>query len=109
MNIISKFKKIAESISTRGIAKFICVASAMLILSSHPSAAQDFGGVTTFLDAVVDAITGEIGVAVSSLAVMAVGFMFMTGRMDWTHAVAVILGIAIVFGAASFVDGLSAN
>ena len=39
---------------------------------------------------------------------MAVGFSFMTGRMDWTFAVAIILGIAIVFGAASFVANLAA-
>lgn len=79
------------------------------LLLINQSAAQDFAGVTTFLDAIVTAITGPIGVAISSLAVMAVGFSFMTGRMDWTFAVAIILGIAIVFGAASFVKGLAAH
>jgi type IV secretion system protein VirB2 len=82
--------------------------AAMTLLAAEPSAAQDFGGVTTFLQAIVEAITGPIGVAVSALAVMAVGFSFMTGRMDWTFAVAIILGIAIVFGAASFVANITA-
>jgi len=41
--------------------------------------------------------------------VMAVGFSFMTGRMDWTFAVSIVIGIAIVFGAATFVSSLSAH
>jgi type IV secretion system protein VirB2 len=82
--------------------------TAMTLLSVGPSFAQDFSGVSTFLTAIVTAITGPIGVAVSAIAVMAVGFSFMTGRMDWTFAVAIILGIAIVFGAASFVANITA-
>ncbi|MGX9148007.1 TrbC/VirB2 family protein [Mesorhizobium sp. 128a] len=84
-----------------------CTAAFVTLIFATPSAAQDFNGVTTFLDAIVAAITGPIGVAISALAVIAVGFSFMTGRMDWTFAVSVIVGIAIVFGGASFVHGLS--
>ncbi|MBP2449666.1 TrbC/VirB2 family protein [Rhizobium leguminosarum] len=89
--------------------KFVAMIVAMVLLSSNPSAAQEFSGVTTFLEAIVKAITGPIGVAISALAVIAIGFSFMTGRMDWTFAVSIILGIAIVFGAASFVQGITAN
>lgn len=84
-------------------------AAIMTLAFASPSAAQDFSGVTTFLDAIVDAVTGPIGIAVSALAVMAVGFSFMTGRMDWTFAVSIVLGIAIVFGAATFVQGITAT
>ncbi|WP_217577438.1 TrbC/VirB2 family protein [Mesorhizobium sp. GbtcB19] len=77
------------------------------LLSTNPSFAQDFSGVQTFLGAIVAAITGPIGVSVSALAVIAVGFSFMTGRMDWTFAVSVVVGIAVVFGGASFVSGLA--
>ena len=75
---------------------------------TSPGAAQDFSGIQTFLETVVDAITGPIGIAISAIAVMAVGFSFMTGRMDWTFAVSIVLGIAIVFGAATFVDNITA-
>lgn len=95
--------------NTEKSVRFLLAFSAIFVLSTHPSLAQDFSGVTTFLDAIVNAITGPIGIAVSAIAVIAVGFSFMTGRMDWTFAVAVILGIAIVFGGASFVEGLSAS
>ncbi|SDO11370.1 TrbC/VirB2 family protein [Ensifer sp. YR511] len=84
-------------------------AAVMTLLLASPSAAQDFSGVTSFLQEIVDAITGPIGIAVSALAIMAVGFSFMTGRMDWTFAVSIVIGIAIVFGAATFVQGITAT
>ncbi|RWI46361.1 MAG: hypothetical protein EOR16_35665 [Mesorhizobium sp.] len=88
----------------------ICITIITLTLAStNPSFAQNFGGVQTFIQAIVTNITGPIGVSVSALGVIAVGFSFMTGRMDWTFAVAVIVGIAVVFGGASFVTGLSAH
>ncbi|WIW57096.1 TrbC/VirB2 family protein (plasmid) [Mesorhizobium mediterraneum] len=87
----------------------VSAAVLLTIIFITPSAAQDFNGVTTFLQAIVEAITGPIGVSISALAVIAVGFSFMTGRMDWTFAVSIIMGIAIVFGGASFVQGLAAR
>lgn len=105
-NLVKKYVSTAKA---EKVVRFFLTFSALFVLSTHPSFAQDFSGVTTFLDAIVDAITGPIGIAVSAIAVIAVGFSFMTGRMDWTYAVAVILGIAIVFGGASFVEGLSAS
>ncbi len=80
-----------------------------LVLSAQPSAAQEFSGITSFIQSIVDALTGPLGVACASIAVIAIGFVFMLGRMDWTFAISVIFGIAIVFGGASFVAGLSAQ
>lgn len=91
------------------LARLVAAALMMTLALAEPSAAQDFGGVTTFLQAIVEAITGPIGIAISALAVMAVGFSFMTGRMDWTFAVSIIIGIAIVFGAATFVGSITAS
>jgi type IV secretion system protein VirB2 len=88
---------------------FMFIVATVILFSAGPSYAQNFSGVETFLNAIVGAITGPIGVSVSAIAVIAVGFSFMTGRMDWTFAVAVIVGIAIVFGGASFVSGLTAH
>ncbi|MBY5775222.1 TrbC/VirB2 family protein [Rhizobium leguminosarum] len=89
--------------------RILATAALMTLALASPSAAQDFGGVSSFLEEIVGAITGPIGIAISALAVMAVGFSFMTGRMDWTFAVSIVLGIAIVFGAASFVEGITAS
>lgn len=109
MKYLGKLKSYILGVNPQNAVHVALTFAAIFLLSTHPSAAQDFSGVTNFLEAIVDAITGPIGVAVSAIAVMAVGFSFMTGRMDWTFAVAVILGIAIVFGGASFVQGLTAS
>ncbi|MEM8542074.1 MAG: TrbC/VirB2 family protein [Pseudomonadota bacterium] len=82
---------------------------AMMLISIEPSYAQNFGGVQSFLNKIVNNITGPIGVSIAALAVIAIGFSFLTGRMDWTFAVAVIVGIAIIFGGAAFVKGLKAT
>lgn len=109
MNTLLKIKGKAASMDMRSTVRLGLTAAMLFLTLAHPSAAQDFGGVETFLEAIVEAITGPIGIAVSAIAVIAVGFSFMTGRMDWTFAVAVIIGIAIVFGGASFVEGLTAS
>ncbi|MCP1200597.1 TrbC/VirB2 family protein [Notoacmeibacter sp. MSK16QG-6] len=91
---------------------FVSILGMTLLISAlltEPSAAQDFSGMETFLEEIVDLITGPIGVAISALAVIAVGFSFMTGRMDWVFAASIVIGIAIVFGGATFVEGLSAS
>ncbi|WFU07287.1 TrbC/VirB2 family protein (plasmid) [Rhizobium sp. CB3171] len=87
--------------------KFVAMIVAMVLLSSSPSTAQEFSGVTNFLDGVVEGITGPFGVAISAIAVIAIGFSFMTGHMNWTFAVSIIIGIAIVFGGATFVKGIA--
>ena len=87
----------------------LSLAAVMTLLLTEPSAAQDFSGMETFLEQIVELITGPIGVSISALAVIAVGFSFMMGRMDWVFAASIVIGIAIVFGGASFVDGLSAS
>jgi type IV secretion system protein VirB2 len=89
------------------VLKIFAAAFVIFLVFTEPSAAQDFSGVSTFLQKIVEAITGPIGIAIAGLAIMAVGFSFMTGRMDWTFAVSIILGIAIVFGAATFVSSIA--
>lgn len=112
MNILTEMSVKTLKNLTKSVGRRLPAASAVALLTivfATPSAAQDFNGVTTFLQAIVEAITGPIGVSISALAVIAVGFSFMTGRMDWTFAVSIVMGIAIVFGGASFVQGLTAR
>lgn len=90
-----------------GLIKFSLMCTFLTLAAVEPAAAQEFSGVTNFLNKIVEAITGPIGKAVAALAVIAVGFSFMTGRMDWTFAVAVVIGIAIVFGGATFVSNIA--
>jgi type IV secretion system protein VirB2 len=43
------------------------------------------------------------------IAVASVGFMMLTGRMNWRYGAVVILGCFILFGAASIVAGIQAT
>ena len=43
------------------------------------------------------------------IAVATVGFMMLTGRMNWRYGATVILGCFILFGASSIVAGIQAT
>jgi type IV secretion system protein VirB2 len=49
---------------------------------------------------------GSVATIVAVIAVASVGFMMLTGRMNWRHGAVVILGCFILFGAASIVAGI---
>ncbi|MCB2067197.1 MAG: TrbC/VirB2 family protein [Erythrobacter sp.] len=51
-------------------------------------------------------LLGSVATAVAVMAVAAVGFMMLTGRMNWRFGATVILGCFIIFGAASIVAGI---
>jgi type IV secretory pathway VirB2 component (pilin) len=53
-------------------------------------------------------LLGTVATVVAVIAVAAVGFMMLTGRINWRHGAAVILGCFILFGAASIVAGIRA-
>ena len=51
-------------------------------------------------------LLGNVATAVAVIAVAIVGFMMLTGRMNWRHGITVIVGCFILFGAAAIVAGL---
>ena len=53
-------------------------------------------------------LLGNVATTVAVIAVAIVGFMMLTGRMNWRHGATVILGCFILFGAASIVAGIQA-
>jgi len=61
----------------------------------------------TALQTLVDMMTGTTARLLSILAVVGLGIVAMTGRLSVRAALSVVLGIAIVFGAASIVDMFS--
>ena len=46
---------------------------------------------------------------VGVIAVMAVGYAKLTGRMDWGRAVTVLIGIGIIFSATTIVGWMSSG
>lgn len=51
-------------------------------------------------------LLGTVATVVAVMAVASVGFMMLTGRMNWRYGAVVILGCFILFGAASIVGGI---
>jgi type IV secretion system protein VirB2 len=53
-------------------------------------------------------LMGQVATTVAVIAVAMVGFMMLTGRLDWRFGATVIVGCFILFGAAAIVSGIRA-
>jgi type IV secretion system protein VirB2 len=51
-------------------------------------------------------LLGTVATVVAVIAIASVGFLMLSGRMNWRHGGIVILGCFILFGAASIVAGI---
>lgn len=51
-------------------------------------------------------LLGTVATTIAVIAVAFIGLMMLTGRMNWRHGAAVIVGCFILFGAASIVAGI---
>ena len=67
---------------------------------------QGSGPIVNALSWMQGTLLGNVATAVAVMAVAAVGFMMLTGRMNWRFGATVIIGCFILFGAASIVAGI---
>jgi type IV secretion system protein VirB2 len=51
-------------------------------------------------------LLGTVATVAAVIAIASVGFLMLSGRMNWRHGGIVILGCFILFGAASIVAGI---
>jgi type IV secretory pathway VirB2 component (pilin) len=92
--------------------RLISGAGLLALVSSfgaHAQTASDPRGSGPILAAVnwvQGTLLGNVATAVAVVAVAIVGFMMLTGRMNWRHAITVIVGCFILFGAAAIVAGI---
>ena len=54
-------------------------------------------------------LLGTVATVVAVIAVASVGFLMLTGRINWRYGATVILGCFILFGAASIVAGIQSS
>jgi type IV secretion system protein VirB2 len=54
-------------------------------------------------------LLGTIATVVAVIAVASVGFLMLTGRINWRYGATVIVGCFILFGAASIVAGIQST
>ncbi|MDB5702775.1 MAG: hypothetical protein JWL66_2974 [Sphingomonadales bacterium] len=64
------------------------------------------GPIVAAVDWLQGTLLGNVATAVAVIAVAAVGFMMLTGRINWRYGATVVLGLFILFGAASIVGGI---
>ena len=90
---------------TRGLA-----ALALTALSTPALAAgadpQGSGPIVAALMWLQGTLLGNVATAVAVIAVAMVGFMMLTGRMNWRFGATVIIGCFILFGAGAIVSGI---
>jgi type IV secretion system protein VirB2 len=87
-----------------------------LATMSAPALAQDSfadpagsGPIVGALSWLQGTLLGTVATVAAIIAVAVVGFMMLTGRMNWRYGATVILGCFILFGAASIVGGIQAS
>ena len=85
------------------------------LLSASPAFAQG-GGDPQGSGPIVAALTwlqgtllGNVATAVAVIAVAMVGFMMLTGRMNWRFGATVVIGCFILFGSAAIVSGIQST
>jgi type IV secretion system protein VirB2 len=75
-----------------------------LLLIGDPSYGQSFGRINSALQTLVNFMTGTTGRLLGILGVAGLGIAAWFGRLSYWRAGEIVLGIAIVFGAAEIVD-----
>src|SRR6476661_8349011 len=77
--------------------------SAAFAQSADPAGS---GPIVAALSWLQGTLLGNVATTVAVMAVAAVGFMMLTGRLNWRFGATVIIGVFILFGAASIVAGI---
>lgn len=89
---------------------FVVVAALALLLMADPACAQATGGggdITTFLQNIVNIITGTAGKLIAVLAICFVGIGALMGALSLRAAGGVILGVMLIFSASWIVNQIT--
>lgn len=95
----------------RMLRSFVALISALApvpVLASIPANPAGSGVIVNAVTWLQGTLLGTVATVAAVIAVAAVGFMMLTGRINWRHGAVVILGCFILFGAASIVAGIRA-
>jgi len=89
---------------------------AAVMLLAMPSAAlaqqqvqQSDDPITSALVWMQGILLGPIATSLAVMAVAGVGFMMLTGRMNWRYGGTVIIGVFIIFGAPRLVGSIGGS
>jgi len=96
--------------------KFLRIASLLALLQGAPVLAQDSfsdpagsGPIVHAVNWLQGTLLGTVATVAAIIAVASVGFLMLTGRMNWRYGATVILGCFILFGAGAIVAGIQST
>lgn len=92
----------------RGFAAIPLIALSAPALAAGQVDPQGSGPIVSALMWLQGTLLGNVATAVAVIAVAMVGFMMLTGRMNWRFGATVIIGCFVLFGSAAIVSGIQA-
>jgi type IV secretory pathway VirB2 component (pilin) len=81
----------------------------MILSYASTSLADSAAGSSVFVAAISwlqDLLLGTVATSIAVIAIAAIGFGMLTGRVNIRHGATVVLGCFILFGASTIVNGL---
>lgn len=84
-------------------AAFLNSPAAAQVATPNP---QGSGPILAAVEWLQGTLLGNVATAAAVIAVAFIGFMMLTGRMNWRHGATVIIGCFVLFGAATIVAGI---
>ena len=100
------FNRGARRIQTAAMVAFTLTTSASAAQLGDPAGSGVIVSAASWLQGT---LLGTLATIVAVIAVAAVGFGMLTGRINWRHGAVVILGCFVLFGAASIVGGIQST
>jgi type IV secretion system protein VirB2 len=97
--------------SMNTVRRFASLASSIVVIVASPAHAQTgdpvgSGPIVGAMQWIQGTLLGNVATAAAVIAVAMVGFLMLSGRMNWRFGATVILGCFILFGAATIVAGI---
>ncbi len=83
--------------------------AALAAAPAHAQAQADPAGSSPLLAAlnwVQGTLLGNVATSAAVIAIAVVGFLMLTGRIEWKRGIVVVVGAFIIFGAVSIVAGI---
>ena len=90
----------------RLLARIAAIATLLAPAAAQAQTTAGSGPIENALLWIQGTMLGSVATAVAVMAVAAVGFGMLTGRMNWRFGATVIIGIFIIFGAGTIVAGI---
>lgn len=100
--------KIGRMMSDRRARQLVGIAGALALVSIAQPAFADGTAIESGLNTIKTWMV-TIASVVGVIAIMAVGYAKLTGRMDWGKAVTVLIGIGIIFSATTIVGWMGGS